>query len=95
LADGFDDEPITLLAQDGLITRQLELTRNPHRLVGSIFEKPDSAPRVDGWIIFWHMPVAVEGAQLRRVLGITGAPLDIDGQAYLGSRRRNDPKGNT
>jgi len=38
---GFDDQPIALFADNGFIARQLEVARNPQRLVAAILEQAD------------------------------------------------------
>ena len=40
---GFDDQLFAFLAHDGILAREFELARNPHRLVSTVLEEFDVA----------------------------------------------------
>jgi len=54
--DGLDDQPLSFLSDDGLGAFELELARNPDRLIASIAEPGNMAFAADGGLRIMHMP---------------------------------------
>ena len=58
MRDGLDDQTVFFFAQNDLVTRKLQLARNPQRLIAAVSEQPGTArtARLSGRFADRHMP---------------------------------------